>query len=276
MTHQQGIFKGAGGLPLFYQSWQPEGECRGVVALVHGFGEHSGRHETIARPLLAEGFAVYGFDHRGHGHSPGKRGFIQQWSEFRDDVAAFLNMIRQENVARPLFLFGHSLGGLIVLEYALHHPQNLSGVIASAPLLAQAGISPLLISLSKVLSRLWPGLNLDTRLDINGISRDSAEAKRYQDDPLVHSLGTPRLATGIAQATAWTLAHAPEWKLPLYVYHGTGDTIVPISGSRTFFAQVNIPDKQWREFAEGRHELHHDLCRDEVFHTLIEWLNAHL
>ena len=276
MTHQQGIFKGAGGLPLFYQSWQPEGECRGVVALVHGFGEHSGRHETIARPLLAEGFYVFGFYHRGHGDSLGQRGFITQWSEFRADVAAFLNMIRQENVARPLFLFGHSLGGLIVLEYALHHPQNLSGVIASAPLLAQAGISPLLISLSKVLSRLWPGLNLDTRLDINGISRDSAEAKRYQDDPLVHSLGTPRLATGIAQATAWTLAHAPEWKLPLYVYHGTGDTIVPISGSRTFFAQVNIPDKQWREFAEGRHELHHDLCRDEVFHTLIEWLNAHL
>jgi len=275
MQQTQGTFQGAGNLPLFYQTWQPEGECRGVVALVHGFGEHSGRHETIARPLVESGFAVFGFDHRGHGHSPGKRGHINNWTEFREDVTAFLNMIRQENSARPLFLFGHSMGGLIVLEYALHHPNNLTGVIASAPLLAQGGVSPILVTLSRVLSRVWPGLNLNAGLDVNAISRDPVEVKRYQDDPLVHSLGTPRLATEIAEATAWTLEHAPEWKLPLYLYHGTGDRIVPIAGSRTFFGRVTSADKQWREFDGGHHELHHDLCQDEVLQQLTQWLIAH-
>ena len=244
MHQTQGTFYGADNVPLFYQSWQPDGEPRGVVAIAHGFGEHSGRHETIARPLVAEGYAVFGYDHRGHGHSPGKRGYINQWREFREDLAAFLNMIRQENSSRPLFLFGHSMGGLIVLEYALRHANNLAGVVASSPFLAQANLPAYLQFISRVLSRLWPGLNVSTGMDTSGISRDPAEVKRYGDDPLNHSLGTPRLGTEITAAIEWTQAHALEWKIPLYLYHGTADKVIPIEGSRTFFSHVTAADKQ--------------------------------
>ncbi len=275
MHQTQGIFQGADNLPLFYQSWQPEGEPRAVVVIAHGFGEHSGRHETLARPLVAGGYAVFAYDHRGHGHSPGKRGYISQWREFREDLAAFLNMIRQENSSRPLFLLGHSLGGLIALEYALRHVHNLTGVIASSPFLAEANLPAHLHFISRVLSRLWPGLNVSTGMDYSGISRDPAEVKRYADDPLNHSLGTPRLGTEITAAIAWTQTHADEWKIPLYIYHGTADKVIPIEGSRTFFAHVTTPDKQWREFEGGYHELHHDPCREEVFRYLLEWLNAH-
>ena len=275
MHQTQGTFQGADNLPLFYQSWQPQGEARAIVAIVHGFGEHSGRHETIARPLVAAGYAVFAYDQRGHGHSPGKRGYINQWREFREDLAAFLNLLRQENGSRPLFLFGHSMGGLVVLEYTLHHTHNLAGVIASSPFLAEANLPAYLHTISRVLSRLWPGLNVSTGMDYSGISRDPAEVTRYAEDPLNHSSGTPRLGTEITAAIAWTQAHAPEWKIPLYIYHCTADKVIPIAGSRTFFSHVNAPDKQWREFEGGYHELHHDPCREEVFRYLREWLNAH-
>lgn len=275
MQQTQGTFQGAGNLPLFYQTWQPEEDSRAVVALVHGFGEHSGRHATIARPLVEAGYTVYGYDHRGHGHSPGQRGYISQWREFREDLGAFLNMIRQEQGMRPLFLFGHSMGGLVVLEYALHHPNNLAGVVTSSAFLTEPQLSPYRLALARALSRIWPGLNISTGDDFSSISRDPIEVKRYTNDPLNHSLGTPRLGTEITAAIAWTQAHANEWKLPLYMYHGTGDRLIPIIGSRTFFSHVTAPDVQWHEFEGGYHELHHDLCREEVFHHLITWLNQH-
>jgi predicted alpha/beta-fold hydrolase len=119
MPHQEGRFSGAGSQGLHYQCWEPEARPRAIVAVVHGFGEHGGRYGNVVRHLVPHGYAVYAFDHRGHGRSPGQRGHINAWSEFRGDVREFLSLIRQEQSKRPMFLLGHSLGGLIAIEYVL-------------------------------------------------------------------------------------------------------------------------------------------------------------
>ena len=208
MNHSENTFSGFKGLKLYYQCWRPEGEPRTTLAIVHGFGEHSGRYGNVVDWFVPKGYAVYAFDLRGHGRSPGPRGYVSRWAVFREDVKAFLELVHEQEPGQAVFLLGHSMGGLIVLEYALHYPEGLTGVIASGPLLAQANMSPSLVTLSKILSGVLPWLTLDTKLDATSISRDPAVVETYVNDPLVHSLGTPRLGTELTRAIEWTQAHA--------------------------------------------------------------------
>ncbi len=276
MEHREGSFRGAGGLELYDQCWRPEGEPRAVLAVVHGFGEHSGRYMNVVDRLVPRGYAVWSFDHRGHGRSPGQRGYINEWSEFREDVRAFLRTVADQERGRPLFLMGHSLGGLIVLEYALHYPEGLKGVIASAPALGQVGISPFLLTMSRVLSRLLPRFSLDTGLDASAISRDPEVVRAYKEDPLVHSKGTPRLGTEMGKAIEWVQSHAGEFRLPLLVLQGEADRLVPPEASRAFFEKVTFPDKEWHGYAGGYHEPHNDITRDQALSDLESWLERHL
>lgn len=276
MKHLEGSFRGSGNLDLFYQSWHPEDQPRAALALVHGFGEHSGRYPNVVNHFVPRGYAVYGFDHRGHGRSPGQRGHINAWSEYRDDVRAFVQLVTARESPRPIFLWGHSLGGLIVLEYALHYPEGLRGVIASAPLLGQAGISPILIALARVLSRVAPTFSLSTGLDATTLSRDPAVVKAYTSDPLVHSLGTPRLSTEISAAQTWTLAHASEWRVPLLLFFGTADRLVPPENTRKFFDAITFPDKHKIEYEGAYHETHNDIIHAQVMADVEQWLQTHL
>ncbi|MCS7177678.1 MAG: alpha/beta hydrolase [Anaerolineae bacterium] len=276
MRHSEGTFAGFGGLPLYYQSWRPEGEPRAIVILVHGFGEHSGRYMNVVSHLVPRGHAIYALDHRGHGRSPGPRGYIHDWEEFREDIRAFVRMVAEQEPGRPLFLMGHSMGGLIVLEYALRYPEGLSGVIASGPVLAQVGLSPVLMVLARVLSRLWPRFAMNTGLDATSISRDPEVVATYRADPLVHSTGTARLGTEMTRAIRWTHEHAREWRLPLLILHGGADRLVPPEGSRRFFEHVPIADKERIEYEGGYHEPHNDTHRAQVLADLERWLERHL
>ncbi|HHH41628.1 MAG TPA: alpha/beta hydrolase [Chloroflexi bacterium] len=276
MEHREGTFQGAGGLELYDQCWRPEEEPRAVLAIVHGFGEHSGRYMNVVNRLVPKGFAVWGFDHRGHGRSPGQRGYINEWGEFREDVRAFLQMVAGQEPGRPLFLMGHSMGGLIVLDYALHHPEGLNGVIASGPALGQVGIAPILLTLSRLLSWIWPRLSLDTGLDATAISRDPEVVKAYQEDSLVHSKGTPRLGTEMEKTMEWVQAHAADLRVPLLILQGEADRLVSPKASRAFFEEVTFPDKEWHGYEGGYHEPHNDVTRDQALSDLEQWLERHL
>ena len=275
MNHTEGTFLGTGGLQLYYQSWQPDGVPGAVVAIVHGVGDHSGRYMNLVEPLLDQGYALYALDQRGHGRSPGKRGYINRWAEYRGDVRACLQMIEQQQLELPLFLFGHSMGGLVALDYGLHHPDGLTGLIASAPALGTSGVSDILLALSRPLSRIWPAFALNSGLDIKGISRDPEAVKAYQVDPLVHSKGTARLATEVMDTIDRTQANAASFSLPLLIYHGSADRITPPHASRAFFEHVTVSDKKYISYDGGYHESHNDLHHAQTAKDVAVWLNDH-
>ncbi len=122
MTHTTSTFRGAGDAKLFFQSWQPAEPIRGAIALVHGFGEHSGRYGDLVKALTTAGYAICALDHRGHGRSPGQRGHIDRWDDFMEDIRGLLSETRQLAPNTLPFLFGHSVGGLMALQYAIRHP----------------------------------------------------------------------------------------------------------------------------------------------------------
>jgi len=274
MEEQEFTFTGARGVELFGQCWRPE-QPHGLVTLVHGFGEHSGRYSNLIPPLTAAGYAVYALDHRGHGRSPGKRGHTDSFDDYLADVRALTTVAQTALPGLPVVIFGHSMGGLIVLVYAIRNPGGLAGVVASAPLLSKPGVSPVLLTVAQLLSRVVPTFALDTGLDPTTISRDPAEVARYASDAQVHAKSTARAGSELMKAADWAQAHAGELAVPLLLYHGDDDKLVPIEGSRRFFAAVQESDRQFVELPGRYHESHNDSGRDELFAMLVEWLNRH-
>ncbi|HFE67626.1 MAG TPA: alpha/beta hydrolase, partial [Chloroflexi bacterium] len=223
MNHTEGFFPGADGVELYYQAWQPAEPAKAVLIIAHGLGEHSGRYQNVVEALVPQRYAIYALDHRGYGRSPGQRGHINEWAEYREDLRRFVQMVQEKEAERPLFLMGHSMGGCIALNYAEYYPDGLQGVVASAPAVGKLDIPTPLAVMSKLLSSVWPTLSVSSGLDVEAISRDTAVIEAYQNDPLVHDKGTPRLATELDKAAQETLARAGEFQPPLLLLHGDAD-----------------------------------------------------
>ncbi len=276
MKHSESTFETNDGVKLYYQSWEPDGEARAAVAIVHGHGEHSGRYMNLVNCLVPAGYTLYGVDLRGYGHSSGQRGHIDSWSEYREDVHAFLQTVARQEPKRAVFLYGHSLGGLVVLEYVLHYPDGLAGVISSAPTVGEIGISPFLLLLGRLLSRIYPRFSLKTGLDVTALSRDPAVVQAYRNDPLVHSFATARLGTELASAREYTMTHAADLRVPLLLTYGSADRLAAPEGCRAFFDHVTFPDKTRLEYSGGYHESHNDIEYNKVMTDLQAWLDAHV
>jgi alpha-beta hydrolase superfamily lysophospholipase len=269
-------YTGAGGTRLFRRAWRPAGVPRAVVVNLHGLGDHSGLYPNLVEHLVSRGIAVHAPDLRGNGRSPGQRAFISRWDEFREDLRRFLDSVRAEEPDRSLFLLGNSLGGLIVLEYALHHPEGLRGVIAAAPPLGRLGVPAPLLLLSRIVSRVWPRFTLRTGMDLGGLARDPVVRETVLADPLFHRWGTARLATEVVAAIARVQAGAPRFPLPVLVLHGGADRMVPPEGSRRFVAAVGHPDRQLIEYPGAYHVLFADTGWEGVLADLTRWIDARL
>lgn len=278
MRREQGHFVTHDGLELYTQCWLPESAPQANLAVVHGIGEHSGRYANFAAWFAPQGFAVYAFDLRGHGQSPGLKGHAAHWSDIRKDVGAFLNHVKQRDANSPLFLIGHSMGGLTVLDYALRDDvAALKGVVASGPALGSAEkLSPIQRILIKMLSPLLPRVQLDNGLDVNGLARDPDVIRLYRDDPLVHSKITPRLASEMFKTASDCQVHANEWPagLPLLIVHGGADAICPPQASARFFANVAAHNKTRREYEDYLHEVFNEIGRESVLQDVQDWLET--
>ena len=214
MEHREGTFQGVGNLDFYWQSWRPEIAPRASLAVIHGFGEHSGRYANVVSHFNPKGYAVYGFDLRGHGRSPGQRGHIDSWDEYRKDVKSFLHLVNQHDPNLPLFMWGHSMGALIALDYLLHNPEGLRGSIISGAPLAPVGVAkPLLVWIARVLSRVWPRFSLPLGLDLQALSRNPEVVRAYEADPLVHGKTTVRWGTEILQVIEGVKAHPAEVRI---------------------------------------------------------------
>ncbi len=277
MKHTQGTFPGAGDLPLYYQAWQPDGELRGGLAIVHGAGDHSGRFANLVNPLVARGIAVYAFDLRGFGRSPGRKGHIQAWAEYRADARAFLALIQAQQPNLPLFLFGYSLGAAIVLDYILHDPTGLRGAILSGAPIEPVGVAtPAQITLARLLSRIWPTFAIQMTNDIHGVSRDPAVLDALAADALHHSWVTARWGTELLAVMDQVRAQAGAIRLPVLFVHGGDDPFNRVSGVQQYFEQIPFPDKTLKIYPGSRHETHNDLDHAQVAADIGDWIKSHL
>lgn len=276
MRHVEGTFKGFGGLELYCQSWHPQEQTQAVVILVHGLGGHSGLFSNAVQYLVPQGYEVYAFDLRGHGRSPGQRGHINAWSEFREDLHEFLHYIETHRSGCPCILWGHSLGGTIALDYALRAQDSIQGLIVTAPALGRIKVPRTKLAIGRLLSHVFPRFSLQLGLQNNLGSRDPAVLSTYVDDPLRHAYGSARLATEFFATVNWIYKHAPDLQIPLLIMHGSDDQITLPEGSRTFFQQVIFEDKEHREYPGNYHDLYVDIDYHQVLSDLENWLERHL
>lgn len=276
MAHFEFTLQAPDGQTFFAQGWEPAGALRAVVCLIHGLGEHSGRYAHVAGALNAAGYAVLTFDLRGHGRTAGLRGHIPHYELAMDDIGRLLAEAARRYAGIPRFLYGHSLGGALVLNYMLRRRPDLAGVVVTSPGLRPGVVPPAWkTTVGRIMYRLWPTFIMDNGLDMQNLARDPAVLQACAADPLNHSHLSARLGIDILDAGAWALAHAAEFPpVPLLLMQGTADHLVSPEATQAFAAQVpgECTLKLWEGFY---HETHNEPERAEVLSYVIAWLDAH-
>ncbi|MBC2840436.1 alpha/beta fold hydrolase [Robiginitalea sp. SC105] len=246
----------------------------GCIVLVHGFGEHSGRYESSVVPqILQAGWAVLAFDLVGHGRSGGRRGHCAGYLQLLEQVQAACRRARETFPGKALVVYGHSMGGNLVLNLVLRGMESPAGIVASSPYLRLAFKPPAWKwQLGKFFLKVAPGITLPSGLDPSGISSLAEEVRAYQEDPLVHDRVSPNYSFPVIEAGAWALEHANALEVPLLIAHGSDDPIIDPEGSQLMHQRV--PDSRLLMLPGNFHELHHDRGREELFRTLTDWLAA--
>jgi alpha-beta hydrolase superfamily lysophospholipase len=260
------------GTRLYTQECRPVGETKAVVVLVHGLGEHCGRYSHVIEFFNRQGYAFITYDLHGHGRSEGTRGHTS-YDQSADVIHHFLGEAAARFPGKPIFLYGHSLGGALVLYYGFTHHPSIKGIVATSPGLIPAGeISPAKLTLAKIMSRVYPSLVLDNGLDVTGLSHVPAVAERYQSDPLVHKKISARLGWDLINKGQWMLQQK-SFPVPLLVLQGTGDRLVNPEGARRL---SKILDKNTTfHFYDGLyHELHNEANNQEVLARIQGWMES--
>lgn len=276
MNHTQSFFEGFDGLPLFYQRWFPDTlPVQGIVVVVHGLGGHGGLFKHGVRCLVPQGYGVYALDLRGHGRSPGQRGYIRQWLEFREDLRAFFQFIRSQEATETYFLWGHSLGGTICLDYALHYPESLQGLILSAPALGHIGVPAWKLRVGQALSRAWPRFKLKVGIDRSLSSRDLSVLADYAADALRHEYGTARLSAEFLKTVRWIDRNVDRLTVPLLLLQGDADGITSSDSSQLLFQRLRGVDKTYLHYPHSYHDLYADLNYMEVISDIASWMASH-
>jgi alpha-beta hydrolase superfamily lysophospholipase len=273
----EGRIQGSGEVQLFFRWVRPD-RPRGVLVVVHGLGEHSGRYQALAEALVAGNFTYYSYDLRGHGQSDGPRGDVHRFNDYSEDLDAFLRMVRGREERLPIFLMGHSMGGIVAVLYALNHQAELAGLIAASTAFQLVSPpAPWSLLGSRLLSAVAPGLKLQNDLHPDQLSNDPGVAARYLADPLVQRRVTVQWANEFFGNYHQAIERAGELLLPVLVLHGGSDRIAEIAGARAFLERVSSADKTLHVYPNLRHELYNELpeYRSRVFSDLIAWLAKH-
>ena len=268
----ESYFAGAGARPLFRRGWVAESPQR-LIVVVHGYAEHTGRYEAVGSWLAARGCAVQAYDQLGHGRSDGPRGHVGRFDDFLDDLDAFLALCRAEQSGIPVYVLGHSMGGLIVAAWAQRRRANVDGVILSgAALVAGEVPSRFQIGLLQLLRRIAPRLRMPRPIAPEALSRDPEVGRRYLADPLVFQHMTLSLAGALLDAGQATLGGADQVQSATLVLHGEDDPIVLASGSRRFFEGLTTPGSDLRIYPGLRHEIFNEPEGDQVLGDVLSWL----
>jgi acylglycerol lipase len=276
----ESAWEGRDGTKFSMKGWEPEsGAPKAAIAFIHGLGEHTGRYAHVGNALTGSGYALIGFDLRGHGKSGGARGHFPSLEAVLQDIRQFLQQLTRLHPETPQFLYGHSLGGILVLSYVLQFSAGLKGVIATgAGLRTPLEEQKVKIAMVNLLGSILPGLTLPSGLDANTISRDPDVVKKYVTDPLVHDRASLGFGKAALDAIKLCFSRASRFPLPLLIMHGTDDKLTYPNGSEDFarLAREGGADVTLKLWDGLYHEIHNEPEQTEVFRTMIDWLDRHL
>lgn len=243
---------------------------KAVVLIVHGLCEHLGRYDYFSKNLFENDFAVYRFDHRGHGRSDGPRVFYQDFNVILDDVNTIAELAKKENPGLPIFVFGHSMGGFAVTNFGIKYPDKVNGIITSGALTRNnLGVG----------SDLPPSLPMDTYFPNElgaGVCSDSAVVAEYNNDPLVEKQISAGLFYSLFNGVSWGIENSSNFKYPVLILHGANDGIVSEKDSRDFFGAIASSDKSLIIYPHLFHEILNEPVKDEIISDILKWINKRI
>lgn len=266
-------FQGVGGLTIHTRAWRPKEPARAAVVIVHGFNAHSGHYDWPARQLVAAGYAVHALDLRGRGKSDGERFYVQKFQDYVDDVGAFIKLVKQREPGVPVFLFGHSAGGVVATVYALDHQTELAGLVCEdfAHEVPQPDFA---LAALKGLAFIAPHAHV-VRLKNEEFSRDPNRVAELNHDPLIANEVQPtQTMAEMVRADERLKKEFARITLPVLIMHGTGDKVTKVSGSKRFFEMASSRDKTLKLYDGHYHDLLADLGKETVMADIVAWLDA--
>lgn len=268
-------FTGARGVQIFSTSWLPDGAPRDHLVLAHGYAEHLGRYRAFAEYMTGAGFAVHALDHRGHGKSGGTRAVIDSFANADADIDQLVDKVRGESGLERIKLVGHSMGGSLALNYALNHPDKLSGLVLSGPAIG-GGLPPGQGFVLGIVSRIAPALGM-IQLDADAVCRDPQVVADYKADPLVfHGKVPARTAREMMHAVTTYPGRVGSMQLPCLLMHGSADRLVLAADAQPVFDAIASADKTVRIFDGLYHEIFNEPERLAVLGFVKDWLDARL
>ncbi len=276
IAHEEGKFDGKGGTKIYYQFWKPE-KVEAVVLGIHGLAEYSGRYIHVADHFANEEIAFYALDQRGHGLSEGVRGHIDSFDDYLDDLDTFLEMVKEKEPGKKIFLLGHSLGGTVSIAYALKHPEKIDGLILSSPGLKLATeLDPDLVKAIEELSKSNPTQELPNEIDPYTLSHDKEICEKYDKDPLVFKTITARFGTEFFTTMEKLIENAGKLKVPTLLLVAGDDKLVNPEGSKEFASKVTEKDFEMKIYDDFYHELFNEVEKERVFDDVDAWLKPRI
>ena len=267
--------EGISGLRIFFRSWRPEGNARGVVVIVPGFNSHSGYYQWVAQQLASIGLSVYALDLRGRGNSDGERFYVQSFADYESDVQTVVSRAKSREPGLPVFLLGHSAGGVVSCLYAIDYPGELAGLICE-DFAFQVPAPDFALAVLKGLSHIAPHAHV-VRLKNEDFSRDPEVVRAMNEDPLIaHETQPTQTMAAIVRADERLKNEFPGITLPVLIIHGTGDKAAKLSGSNRLFDEAGSVDKTLKLYEGSYHDPLNDLDRQTVIADIRDWLGARI
>jgi acylglycerol lipase len=267
-------FVGGGGLEIFTRIWRPAGEARAVMVVVPGFNAHSGQYQWVAEQLVSHGLAVYAIDLRGRGRSGGERFFVETISDYVDDVATLVRLAKSREPGLPVFLLGHSAGGVVACTYALDHQGEIAGLVSES-FAYRVPAPDFALAVLKGLSHIAPHAH-SVKLKNADFSRDPQVVAAMNADPLIANESQPfQTMAALVHADERLKAEFARITLPLLILHGTADKATKPSGSQEFYEAAGSPDKTLKLYDGAFHDLLNDLDKKIVLADIQHWVDVH-
>jgi acylglycerol lipase len=272
--HEERI-EGVRGLNIFVRSWRPETNARGVVVIVPGFNAHSGYYGWVAQQLTASGLAVYAVDLRGRGKSDGERFYVEKFADWVSDVGAVMALPKSRESGLPVFLLGHSAGGVVSCIYTLEHQAELAGFICES-FAFQVPAPDFALAVVKGLGHVAPHAHI-LHLKNEDFSRDPRAVQAMNEDPLIAGETQPiQTAAEMVRAGERLKTEFPRITLPLLILHGTADKVTKFGGSQLFYERAGSPDKTIKLYEGHFHDLLNDIDKESVIADIKSWIAARL